>query len=54
MLHARVAVAILILALMAVDLHPNLTHYPRIFASNFDPRIMPEDPENTGSAWVNY
>ena len=22
---------------MAVDLHPKLIHYPRIFASNFDP-----------------
>ena len=24
-----------------VKLHPNLTHYPRIFALNFDPWIMP-------------
>ncbi len=22
---------------MAVDLHPKLIHYPRVFASNFDP-----------------
>ena len=39
---------------LAVKLHPNLTHYPRIFASNFDPWIMPEHPENTRSARVNY
>ena len=31
-----------------------MSHYPRIFASNFDPWIMPENPENTQSTRVNY
>jgi len=38
----------------SVELHPNLTHYPRKFALNFDPWITLEKPENTRSARVNY
>ena len=37
-----------------VKLHPNLTHYPHIFALNFDPWITLEKPENTRSIRVNY